>query len=394
MFKKILTAFFVWKVLIYCFVFIATFIIPFQPSFTFIKYFGHRLPYFLWVFGNFDGVHYINIAKNGYSVFEYPFFPLYPIFIWTIKSVFEMFSLYYPSVVLALLVSHVVFFIALIVVYKILILDKMKNIITLVIALILFFPTSVFYGAAYNDSLFFLLATMTIYFARRKSWAYSCILAALATLARLNGLGLVFFILLEYLTSSQNTINSWRLKKIIKALPLNMSFKNILSSKIFLLILIPSSFIGYLTYIQNSYGNWAVLFSSMQVWNQQHITFPLQVFWRYLKIIFLLHSFDFVYFVALLELLFVIFYIFVIFYSYKKIRLSYWVFIVVSILIPSLTGTFQGMPRYGLHIYPLFLAVALLLREKNLKFKLIYFAISILLMFIFTGFFTRGYFVA
>ncbi len=66
----------------------------------------------------------------------------------------------------------------------------------------------------------------------------------------------------------------------------------------------------------------------------------------------------------------------------------------MSILIPSLTGTFAGMPRYGLHLYPFFLSVAMLLEKRPLMVKATYVAISLALLFIGICYFTRGYFFA
>jgi len=41
-----------------------------------------NLPYPLWTFANFDGVHYIRIAQDGYEQkFTQAFFPMYPILI-------------------------------------------------------------------------------------------------------------------------------------------------------------------------------------------------------------------------------------------------------------------------------------------------------------------------
>lgn len=393
MFKKILGLFILWKTIVYIFVFLAVLIIPLQLKFTAAMDFGVRLPYYIWVFGNFDGMHYMEIARNGYHNLEHPFFPLYPLSIKLIFSIFNLFKSYIPYLIAAQFVSNLSFIVSLYIISKLVLLDNKKKISGLILLAIIFFPTSSFYAATYNDSLFFLLATLTIYFSRRKNWIISSIFGALATLTRLNGLALIFIIIIEYF-SLENLNNSWDYKKNFKSALAFLSFNKIIKSRILFALLIPFSFFGYLAYTHLSFGDWNLVFSSMQVWNQQHITFPGQVVWRYLKIIFTTPNIQFNYFVAILEFLFVLFYIFMLVYSYKKIRFSYWVFFAVSILIPSLTGTFQGMPRYGLHIYPLFLSMALFLEKKDLKYKIIYFAISILLMFLFTGFFTRGYFVA
>ncbi len=153
-------------------------------------------------------------------------------------------------------------------------------------------------------------------------------------------------------------------------------------------------FVGYLLYIQIHFKDWNLLFTTMKIWGQDKLIFPLQVVWRYIKIIFLYPTFQLNYWVSVLELMIVLFYIVVIIYGYKKIRLSYWFFSVISLLIPAFSGTFQGMPRYGLHLYPLFLTIALFLNNKSLKVKVAYCLISILLLLFCLTLFSRGYFVA
>jgi len=396
MVKRILIAFVIWKALVYAFALIAVKLLPLQIAFTPYIFDIKTLefPYLVWVWGNFDGTHYMEIARNGYHPLEHAFFPFYPILIKFLFETFKLIGVYLPYLISAQIISNFAFLLSLFIVYKILTLDKQNKIFSLLVGCIVLFPTSYSYGTGYNDSLFLLLATLTIYFARKRLFVLSSIMGALATLTRLNGLALAFIILLEYIVSNDNLINEWNLKRLIQKMKKALEFREMLSQKIFAAFLIPLSFLGYLLYVHIWHGNWNFVFSSMQVWNQNKLTFPLQVFWRYLKIIFLTPLVNLNYWVAVLELLLVLFYIFIIIYSYKKIRLSYWVFFVISIIIPSLTGTFAGMPRYALHLYPFFLSLALFLNQRNSFVKLIYFTISTLLLFLFVGLFTRGYFVA
>ncbi|MEK9178861.1 MAG: hypothetical protein AAB893_00120, partial [Patescibacteria group bacterium] len=159
-------------------------------------------------------------------------------------------------------------------------------------------------------------------------------------------------------------------------------------------LLIPLAFIGYLFYINQTTGSWNNLFVSMTPWGQSKMVFPGIVVWRYLKILFLNHYYSLVYGVALLEFASLIFYGVFIVYSFFKLRLSYSLFFLASITLPTLTGTLQGMPRYGLHLYPLFLGIALFLSTKPQWAKVVWFTISFILLGILVGFFTRGYFVA
>ncbi len=391
MHRKILLLFSAWKILVISFALIATFVLPFKEfpiSFTADPIYGRHLPYLVWIWGNFDGFHYISLAKYGYTVFQHAFFPLFPALI-NFLTTFKI-----HPVIAGQIISNLSFIGALLISFKLFSLDKKGGSFWLFGLAIILFPTSFYFGAVYNDSLFLFLATTSLYFARKKSWAAAGALGALATLTRLNGLALIFPIIFEYLNQTQNPISTWKLSDLRKELAKKIKPSVMLKEKIYFIALIPFSFLSYLIFTQINYERWTKIFSAMSVWNQDKIVFPLQVFWRYIKII---SSFDFanyVYQIALIELFFVLLYIATLIYSYKKIRFSYWLLFAVSILIPSLTGTFQGMPRYGLHLYPLFLSLFLLLENRPTIVKLIYFVISILLLFYSLAHFTRGYFIA
>lgn len=384
--------------------FLATQLVPISYKFTAAYDFGLRLPYYLWVWANFDGVHYLDIAARGYQSLEYPFFPLFPFSINVLSQSLVLIKVQIPLLFSGILVSNLAFLVSLFVVSRIINLDKplgsgstlltasargkQRALTPLLFLILITYPTSFFYGAVYNDSLFFLLASLTLLFSRKRSFATASMFAGLATLTRLNGLALVFLIGFEYIGSI------WSLKKLGIELKSKLALREIIKSRIYFVALIPLVFIGYLFYIQNLSGNWQDLFTAMKVWNQSEPTFPLQVAFRYLKIFISVPSSALVFWVAALEFLSVLFYISMLIFSFKKIRLSYWVFFAASILIPSVTGTFAGMPRYGLHIYPFFLSIALFLHDKPLKFKLSYFAISIALFLFAITLFTRGYFVS
>ncbi len=374
-------------------VYLATFFLPFNNNFTPYRnseVFDKNIPYSLTVFANFDGIHYIQIAQRGYQLLEQPFFPLYPIFIRLTALIFHL-----PFIISAQVVSCLSFLLALLVMGKLLTIDRKKHLWTIMLAAIFLFPTSFFYTASYNDALFLLFSCLTIYCARKKIWFWSGILAALATLTRLNGLALVFLIIFEYVFAEEKDgLAGFKVGNLRERLRKSFSVSEIIRSKIYMAFLPVIAFFSYLVYVQKTFKDWRLVFSTMKIWGQEKITLPLQVFWRYIKIIFLHPTFQLNYWVAVLELAVVLFYIFLIIYSFKKIRLSYWVFIVVSLLIPSFTGTFQGMPRYGLHLYPLFLAWALFLSGTGRILRVIYLLISLLLLFFCLTLFTRGYFVA
>ena len=415
--KRLLLFFLSAKLLALMGAFLATFFAPISYKFTAAYDFGLRLPYYLWVWGNFDGTHYLEVARNWYHQLEYPFFPLYPLMIRIIFQFFDSLKIYVPYITIGVVLSNLLFLAALFVAYRIIIFDKQKALVPLLFLALITYPTSFFYGAVYNDALFFLLASLTIYFSRQKSFLLASITASFAMLTRLNALALVFLIAFEYLDSIWGGLSPGsgplrrsfseasggegaRLRAVARQrwwnleIKSKLTLKEIFRSKVFFVGLVPLTFIGYLIYIQNLSGNWQDFFTSMKVWNQSEPTIPLQVAYRYLKIFLTVPPSALVFWVAVFEFLSVLFYLAMLVFSFRKIRLSYWIFFAVSILIPSLTGTFAGMPRYGLHIYPFFLSIALFLQSKPLRFKLAYFAVSLVLFLFAITLFTRGYFVS
>lgn len=400
MLKKIFIFVLGWKLLVLLFAYFAILIFPLNSTFTlpyryrFVynrpTFIESKFPYFLWIWGNFDGYYYTSIAQRGYFLNEQPFFPFYPLLIKLVTMISHI-----PYLISALIISNSALILSLIVIRKILLLDKKESLLNIMYAVILLFPTSFFYGAAYNDALFLLFATLTIYFARTQSWVWASFIGALATLTRLNGLALMFVIFFEYMFSKESSLaQNWEFKVFMGKIKNMFKLRNIITSKIYSIVLIPTAFLGYLFYTKITYGSWHLVFSAMKQWGQDKITFPPQVFWRYFKIITVHPNFNLIYWIAVTEVVFVLFYIFLMIYAYRKIRFSYWIFFVISILIPSLTGTFQGMPRYGLHLYSFFLSLTLFLGRKGKLFKWIYFAVSTLLLFLYVSLFTRGYFVA
>lgn len=100
-----------------------------------------------WGWANFDGEHYLSIASDGYSNLLYFYFPLYPLLIHilggeSLESMQQM----------ALLISHVTFFISLIGLWKLLILDFKKSTVKLILICLMIFPTSFYFAASYTES--------------------------------------------------------------------------------------------------------------------------------------------------------------------------------------------------------------------------------------------------
>jgi hypothetical protein len=349
--------------------------------------YGKIFPYWIGIWSNFDGVHYLTIAHRGYLSSTQPFFPLFPLAIRLVHHLTD-----FEFLTSGLLVAHLAFIASLFVVWKLLKIDGWQKP-WLFFILLMLFPTAYSYGAVYNDALFFLLACLCLYAGRRRNWVLAGCFGALATLTRLNGLVLGIFLAVEYLTAQTHSVaETWQFSAAKKWLQ-QLQPQRVLRSGILAAAAIPGAFLGYLAYIDARFGDWHLLFSVMAIWNQQKTTLPIQVFWRYLKILSFASWRTSEYWVAVIEFCFALTYILAIFYGWRRVRLSYWLFMTASFAVPAMTGTFAGMPRYALHLYPFFLLMSeyIITMPRGVRWFLVF-----LMMFfgcVIVSLFTRGYFV-
>jgi len=379
-----------WRVWLVFLTLVAPHVLPFQFRFSAYLFEPFKpVANWLWPWANMDGVVFMLIARSGYETAQLPFFPFYPTLIRLLHGLTD-----WPFIITGLVVSTACFLAALFVLHRLLQLEKRPQLFFLICLLYISFPTGHYLTAVYNDALFVLLSLTTLYFGRQHRYLAAGVFGFFATLSRLNGLALAAFLGFEYLLQVNPDL---ALKPTMKGL-----FQTFLqafqprawwSRGIAWALLIPTAFLSYLAWIQWQFGNWYLFFSGAQVWHRDHLTFPLQTCWRYVKMILTVPMNTTVFWVAAAELFFALFYLVWLLWAWKKVRFSYLVFWAVSWLIPAVTGTFQGMPRYGLHILPLFLTIALWLDQKPVWVRWLWIAVSLVLQAVFVMYYTTGYFV-
>ena len=150
------------------------------------------------VWANFDGVHYLSIAKRSYVQYEQAFFPLYP---WLIKRL----SLLLDNNLLlsSFLISYLSFFISLVLFFKLVELDFNKKVAKRTLLFLLMFPTSFFFISVYTESLFLALILGSFYAARKKKWWLAGILGGLASATKLTGIILLLALIIEWMEQSK-----------------------------------------------------------------------------------------------------------------------------------------------------------------------------------------------
>lgn len=377
--KKFLILFFIWRFLIFVPLYFGQILLPYRPSFGYTNLWYYIKPYFpvnnifLYPWANFDGVHYLSIAGQGYTN-NGRFFPFYPFLIWIFSRIFGGGNTYGSTQFFtAFLLANFCFFLCLIFLYKLIRLDFSQKIASLSLVFLLLFPTSFYFGSIYAESLFLLLLVLSLYFARKKQWFMAGIFGLLLSVTRPVGITIFPVILYEFLHQEK--------KLSVKIVPLFISLLGIL---------------GYAWFNLKKWGD-ALYFLKAQgeLANSRSINKIIllpQTIFRYFKILKTIPIYQYEWSIALLELTVFVFVVILLFFGWqKKIRLSYILFTLFCFLMPTLSGTFSGLPRYSAVLFPIFISLTLV---KSKTVKIIYIFISLVLLFFLTLFFSRGYYVS
>ncbi len=343
-------------------------VLPFKPSFPYSETLltPHGSPLF-WSWANFDGVHYIGIAEKSYfAQFTQAFFPLYPLLIRALNQ------LVHNSILNGLIISNVSFLGSLWLLYKLARLDLSASAARRTLIFLLVFPTSFFFASLYTESLFLLVTLASFYAARQRRWLLAGVCGALAAATRILGILLIPALLIEYLASPKRSRwGWWTLLLPVAGLLLYMYYLNV-------------SFRDplYFLHAQPAFGAGR---------SGDKIILLYQVFWRYQKMLWTVPVTSLLYYTVTQEFMAALVFLCLSLLAFKFIRRSYAVFGILAYILPTLTGTFSSMPRYGLVLFPAFLILG---RIKNQTIRHWLYAISLILLIINVVLFTRGYWVA
>jgi hypothetical protein len=131
-----------------------------------------------------DGGWYAEIARNGYGERQMStaFWPLYP-FLTGIVS----WTTGWSVAVTGVLLSNLAFVVALIVLYRLVSQSYGSPIATRTVWLVALCPVAFFFSALYSESMFLLLTLSAIYLARNNRWTLAALALFLATLTRSTG---------------------------------------------------------------------------------------------------------------------------------------------------------------------------------------------------------------
>jgi len=360
---KIVILFVIWRILLFLIAFISPAVIPqFGARFPYYqeRLIASGLPHFIWSFGNFDGVHYLGIAKDAYA-YQYTqvFFPLYPLLIRLVSL------LTFGNLLIAgLLISNIAFFVSLVIFYKLVNKYHGEKIAFWSCLFLLSFPTSFYFGAIYTEGIFFLLIISVFYLFYKKKILLASILGSFASATRLVGLFLIPAISLK--------------KNIQSIIPI---------------LIAPLGFLAYVLYLKIEFNNPLYFVSAQTIFGQERSTTQIillpQVFWRYLKILATTNGLTFAN--AAFELGITISILTLLVLSYRRVKTEWLIFSFLAVLMPTFTGTLASMPRYVLIAFPVYILLASI---KSLIIKILIVIVFSVLLIITTVLFTQGYWVA
>jgi Gpi18-like mannosyltransferase len=322
---------------------------------------GHLSPNahpFVNMWARWDGGWYLDIAKHGYRFVpgeqsNVAFFPLYPYlfrfvgYVIPIKTDAGWLSL-------GVIVSNTAFFVALVCLYKLVHLDYDRATAARAVLYLCIFPTTLFLSAVYSESLFLALVIGAFYCARANRWIAAGILAAAATLCRPVGLLVIVPLAFEYM--SQREFH-WRR----------------IQPGFFALTFSPLALVAYLSLLRWRFGSWNIISKAQasEGWNRS-LTPPWNTLLNSLHHITSSSgyhgAFEFFFTLALLGLTV---------FACFRLRLSYAIYSVVSVLFITSWGDLTSAPRFGLVIFPLVIGLALL--GHNRMFNRAYIVVSAVL---------------
>lgn len=395
-----------WRVFDFFVIFFSQKVIPYLGFFPYKEILPlFNLPSWISPLANFDGLHYLSIAHNGYAQYEQAFFPLYPILIKFLTPLFLN-----NQLLTGIIISNISFLLGLFVFYRYLhLIRATKMVAPTTIFLLLAFPTSFFFGAVYTEGLFFFLLISTLYFLKKEKYLLVVIFSFLASLTRLVGVFLIIPIIFHLIQKmvppkvrgNNRTMEQW-----------NNGF--ILNTKYLILILSPLIGLSiYCIYLFKTTGDPFFFLTSQPIFGanrSSHLILLPQVYWRYFKIFFTAaHNSRF--YVSVVEFLifnFVFIILFVDLFNNLGIKnlkfikncklkienfdyLALNLFSFANLLLPTFTGTFSSIPRYSLFSISFFIYLS---QIKNISIKYLVIGIFFILHILLLGYFTQGYFIS
>ncbi len=325
------------------------------------------------VWGRWDAEHYLGIARNGYSGTEPAFFPLYPLLIRIVGTLTG------SELIAGMIVSNAAAFMALLYFYKLVEHEYNRHVAQRATFYVSIFPTAIFFSAVYSESLFLFLTVASFYYARERRWLKAGLFGFFAALTRSEGVLLAVPLLIEWVVAAKEGgrefFRYW-FDDVVKPL-IGMAF-------------VPLGLATYMAYLWVLSGD-PLRFSHVQTHWGRYFAPPWTSVWNTVRKMIHAHAPQTTA-NEVLELAFTLLMVVVLLVGLRRLRLSYAVYMALSILIPMCTGSLMSMPRFALVLFPMFALFGLW--GSRPTFGNAYVAFSLPLLGLFTVLFADWYWVA
>jgi hypothetical protein len=313
--------------------------------------------HWLEVFTQWDSNFYLEIARQGYTwtlgeASSVAFFSFYPMLM-------ALLHLLIPDLVLCGMVLSLSFFLAaLIVLHKLCVHEFGVVVADRTVWLLAFFPSSLFFGAIYTESLFLLLTISAFYFARTRQWAWAGLVGLLASSTRINGATLLLPLLIQFLTDLRHQPRKSGV------------------GDVFWLLLVPLGLASQMLFLERHFSDpiafWTVqsTFGRMG-WN------PVEAISRDLAPVLAGHwqsawnvpvDLSALLLAVLTGLI-----------ALRCLGVAYGVWVLIGVLIPVLSGT-GSLLRYACVLFPMFMVLAISLKSWVLNLVGAFFGILLIIV--------------
>jgi Mannosyltransferase (PIG-V) len=300
---------------------------------------------FINMWTRWDSLWYMEIAKNGYGFkpdapSTTSFFPLYPM---CMRLAHRYIRLPHDVgwALSGIVVSNLALIAALCYLVLLIRLDFDETIASRAVLYTSIFPATLFLSAVYTESLFLLIVVSAFYYARKGHWLLAGLIGMAGAICRSPGFLLIIPLAVEYLAQKNFR---WREIKI-DILPL---------------IFIPLGLLGHLAYLRFRFGAWDILGQSQAIWGHSFVLLPVTL-WKVFTDHHPLAPLN----IADIDFAFLLFFFALLVYGALRLRLSYTIFAAVSLFFVTTWTAPNAFSRYGLVIFPFFIALALLGRNET-----------------------------
>lgn len=377
MLSKIIKYLLVWRLAVLVIAALAVYLLPIKDC---CQTFGSNLSlsYLAGIWANFAGKDFLDLARFGYGYplkpSTYVFFPLFPM-------VIKLLTIIIPDYLASgLILVHISLILALYYLYRLVRLDYKDSAAQNTLLLLLIFPSAFFFGAVYTESFFLLTIVLSFYLVRKEKFFLACLLAIFASATRFAGIFLWPALIWEIWQG-----HAKRAKK------------EGLDTTLVWLLLPPLGLLAYMKQLLVKTGDPLMFLKTTPDFGPNLVISKLillhQVFFRYGRMIVGSQWSNPLFLVIVIELTVGFLFLVLTLLAFRRLRRSYAIFTLLAYLIPTFTGTFAGLPRYALTIFPGFILLSLWYGSQKPLVKKIYLAINVLAAIFLIVLFTRGYFV-